>query len=180
LDEATEIKKNFYPPLNMAFMRIHYLIFVFLLQFSAMRLQAQNVTIYKLPDLQKLLQRNTDTVYVINFWATWCRPCVEELPYFEQAKITFAQQKVRIILVSLDDRADLHTKLKPFLLRKQIKSKVVLLDETDYNSWINKIEPTWEGAIPATIIYNNSKKKRTFLERELSQNELISFIQNHL
>lgn len=181
MNEVTEIQKiNFYLPLNITSMRTYCLTIVFLLQFLAMRLQGQNVPIYKLPDLQKLLQRNTDTVYVVNFWATWCRPCIEELPYFEQAKTTFAQKKVQIILVSLDDRNDLDKTVKPFLQRRTLQNEVVLLDETNYNSWINKIEPTWEGAIPATIICNNSKKKHTFSERELSQNELISLIQNHL
>ena len=84
-----------------------------------------------------------------------------ELPILKEFEIN--NPNVEITLVSLDFPEDIETRLKPFLERKGITSKVVLLDDPDQNSWINKIDPNWSGAIPFTIIFNN--ENRTFHER---------------
>ncbi|MDX5346128.1 MAG: TlpA family protein disulfide reductase [Hymenobacteraceae bacterium] len=138
---------------------------------------AQEVKPIKLPELQKILQAQHDTLYVVNFWATWCKPCVQELPHFELINTKYQQQPVKVLLVSLDFVQDLDKRVKPFVQKRNLKSKVLLLDETDYNSWINKVEPSWSGAIPATLIFNNARKQRTFIERELSQQELEELIE---
>ncbi|EPR68468.1 hypothetical protein ADICYQ_2563 [Cyclobacterium qasimii M12-11B] len=91
----------------------------------------------------------------------WCAPCVKELPIIE----AYAKKNPNadVLLVSLDFQKDIETKLKPFLKDKNISSKVILLDDPDSNSWIDKIDPNWSGAIPFTIIFNN--KNRSFHER---------------
>lgn len=120
-----------------------------------------DIPIYNFETLEPLLYTNTNKTYIINFWAMWCAPCVKELPVFELYKKD--NLDVEIILVSLDFPEDIETKLKPFLKQKGISSKVVLLDDPDANSWINKIDSNWSGAIPFTIIFNN--KNRSFHER---------------
>lgn len=109
--------------------------------------------------LEPIFHQESDTTYVINFWATWCKPCVEELPYFESLHEKFAGKKIKVILVSLDFPKDYETKLIPFVKENQLKSEVVLLTDGDYNAWIDKVSPEWGGAIPVTVIYNAEERK---------------------
>lgn len=142
--------------------------------------QAQQVALIKLPELQKRLSRKTDTTYVINFWATWCAPCVKELPYFEQVNTTYAKQKVKVLLISMDYASQLDKKVKPFVLKRGLKSEVVLLNEADPNTWMDKVDGKWSGALPFTLMINNSKQKRVAYEKEFTQPELTAALQKFL
>jgi thiol-disulfide isomerase/thioredoxin len=137
---------------------------------------AQEVELIKKDRLDALLSPSdeNDTTYVINFWATWCKPCVQEMPYFEKLNRESENSKVKVVLVSLDFKKNLDTHLKSFIRKNNIQSEVVLLDEPDYNNWINDVSSDWSGAIPATIFINGSKGKRTFHEKEFNYEELIS------
>jgi thiol-disulfide isomerase/thioredoxin len=123
---------------------------------------------------EPFLSNQNDSVYVVNFWATWCAPCVKEIPYFEKLNETYKDQKVKVLLVSLDFRKNLESALIPFINRRGIKSEVILLSDPDSNSWINKVDKNWTGAIPATLIY--TKTERSFYEKELTYNELDSLL----
>ncbi|MDA9057290.1 TlpA family protein disulfide reductase [Flavobacteriaceae bacterium] len=117
------------------------------------------------------LELEGSKTYVVNFWATWCAPCVKELPHFEMLQANY-KDSVEVILVSLDFPQQYETKLKPFIQKHNLKSKVVVLDDPDMNSWIPKVDPQWDGAIPVTLIYNASK--RLFYSRTFTYNELES------
>ena len=121
----------------------------------------EDIPIYNFESLKPLLYTNSDKVHIVNFWAIWCAPCVKELPILKEYEAN--NPNVEILLVSLDFPENIETKLKPFLKKKGITSKVVLLDDPDANSWIDKIDPNWSGAIPFTIIFNN--KNRSYHER---------------
>jgi len=129
-----------------------------------------------LPELNEQVLQTDDTLYVVNFWATWCKPCVTELPFFENANKQFAAQKVKVVLVSLDFLKD-KEKVKTFIANKQIESQVFHLNEKNPNSWLGKVDTSWSGAIPATVFYKN-KKKVHFHEGEFTQHELDSIIQS--
>lgn len=118
--------------------------------------------------LDSLLKTKNDTTYIINFWATWCIPCVAELPHFVEFQEKHNSEKVQTILISLDFVSALDKKLNPFLEKKNYRLPVFLLNEPDYNSWIDKVEPSWSGAIPATLIYNSHTNKKIFIEKELN------------
>jgi len=125
------------------------------------------VTVYeKFIDMESaiLTDLSHDTTYVINFWATWCGPCVKELPYFEELNALYDGQPFKQILVSLDDPKKLESKVMPFLVKNNIQSKVVLLADGKANSWIDKVDPNWSGAIPITLILKGDKRK--FYEQE--------------
>ncbi len=138
------------------------------------------VPVVKWDALARVLDSRADTVYVVNFWATWCKPCVMELPAFEQNARQFRDRPVRFLLVSLDFRQDLEKKVVPFVQKRQLRSEVWLLDEPDYNNWIDKVDSSWEGDIPATLIFHGSRKKRTFLAQELTADALERQIIQHL
>lgn len=122
--------------------------------------------------LEKLLNSNTDTTYIVNFWATWCGPCVEELPYFEQLNRNFASQKIRIVLVSMDFVKEKERRVVPFVERMKLQNTVWLLNEPDANSWIDRVDPSWTGALPATLLLNAKLKKRAFYEKSLNYENL--------
>ncbi|WP_339881816.1 TlpA disulfide reductase family protein [Polaribacter vadi] len=110
-------------------------------------------------ELKPYLEKNDDTTYIVNFWATWCAPCVKELPYFEKIKQEYASKNVEVLLVSLDFPKQVEKKLIPFINKKQLQSEVVLLNDNDENVWIKAIDSTWSGALPATLIYNKNNRK---------------------
>ena len=102
-----------------------------------------------------LFNQEDGTVYVINFWATWCKPCVEELPYFEKLAEEMADENVQIVMVSLDFAKDVRTKLKTFVEERPMELPVVALADQQYNNWIDRVDRRWGGAIPITILYKN-------------------------
>lgn len=125
---------------------------------------------YDFEGLKPLLETDTDTIYIVNFWATWCAPCVKELPYFEAINKEYRDKKVRVLLVSLDFPKKYDTHVKPFVKKHGLKSKVIALNDMDSNTWIPAISPEWSGAIPATLIFN--KDKRAFYEKTFTYEEL--------
>lgn len=133
--------------------------------------------VYDFNGLEKFLSTTDDKTYVVNFWATWCAPCVKELPYFEKLNATYSDQ-LEVILVSLDFPGKYETKLKPYIKEKNLQSKVIALNDVDSNSWIPKIDESWTGAIPATIIFN--KTKRQFYEQSFTYEELENEIKPFL
>lgn len=141
----------------------------------------QKITVVKSLNYQQLkpyLEKNDDNVYIVNFWATWCGPCVKELPYFEKIKAKYAQKKVKVLLVSLDFPKQVDKKLIPFINNNKIQSDVVLLDDINEDVWIKAIDKSWSGALPATLIYNKNHRKfyeQTFDYKTL-ENELQTFL----
>lgn len=134
---------------------------------------AQNKpSVYKIDDLLKRIHNSSDTIYVINFWATWCKPCVQELPDFEKLGLETKNTKVKVLLVSMDFKENLSDKVLPFLQKNNYKTECVLLDEIDGNSFINKVNPKWSGAIPATYVTKQIKKQEEFVEKKLHYEEI--------
>ena len=138
---------------------------------------AQTISVLKVNDLQKRISNNSDTTYIVNFWATWCSPCVKELPDFDSIHQLFADKKVKVILVTMDFKEELNSKVIPFIKQKNIKAEVDLLDEINGNYFIPKISESWSGAIPATLIVNNQTKTNLFFEKKLNFEFLKSQIE---
>jgi thiol-disulfide isomerase/thioredoxin len=143
-----------------AFLLILHFTFFTLHSFSQPRM-------IKFPELQQMLNNHGDTLLVVNFWATWCNPCVAELPHFIELAKDYSDKKMKVIFVSLDFKREFESKLLPFVKAKNIQSPVFLLDEPDYNSWIDKVDVRWSGAIPATLIIDE-KGQQYFYERQFA------------
>lgn len=124
--------------------------------------------------LEPMLRPNDDTVLVVNFWATWCAPCVKEFPYFERAFGEYSSKNVRFLMVSLDFPGQLEKSLLPFLKHRNSKLPVVLLDDPDQNTWINRVHPQWSGALPATLIYRGNQ--RFFFEGPVDYEDISTHI----
>jgi len=132
-------------------------------------------------ELSQIINKNDDVLYVVNFWATWCSPCVEELPEFMEINREFYKTgNFKMILVSLDKASELETVVKPFIENKKIDVDVYLLDDNKrMNYWIPSIDAGWTGAIPATVFIRNGQKLH-FEENKLDKNELKQIVQMNL
>lgn len=139
---------------------------------SHVSLLAQTVPIIDVNTLEQRLQAGADTTYVVNFWATWCGPCVKELPYFETLGKNKTNQAFKVLLVTLDFPENLTSKVLPFIRKRELRNEVLMLDEANPNAWIPRISDKWSGAIPATIFVNAEKQIRHFQEGSFKEGEL--------
>ena len=101
---------------------------------------------------EAILKHDDDKIYVINFWATWCAPCIKELPYFDELQTKYPD-KYEVVMVSLDFKKQYESRVIPFVEKKNYNSKVVMMADPKANDWIDRVDPSWSGAIPATYIY---------------------------
>lgn len=148
-------------------------LFCILLLVTSLWASAQTPVV-KFDRIEKILNTPSDKIQVINFWATWCAPCVKELPLFEKLQEERPDQ-VKVILINLDF-ADKLDRVNSFVTRKKMKAEVLLLDEIDYNTWIDKVDNEWSGAIPATLVVNTRTGRRKFVEKELAEGDLEKLI----
>lgn len=139
-----------------------------------MQLQGQLYREIGREELLEITGKRNDTTFVVNFWATWCSPCIKEIGYFEEVHRQMRDDKLKVVLISLDFPGQADERMVPFLKQKEISAPVFLMTDLNYNDWIDQVDPSWSGAIPATIIFN--KNQRIFLEKELSREELYNYV----
>jgi thiol-disulfide isomerase/thioredoxin len=137
-------------------------------------LDGVSIPVYDFDGLRPMLEARGDSILIINFWATWCRPCVEEIPDFLEAAEELKSQKLRFFFVSLDFRKNLESGVIPFVRNKGMTGRVVMLHDPDADRWISQVDANWSGAIPATLFIGHDK--RIFHEKVLSKDELIQII----
>ena len=139
---------------------------------------AQNKTsAAKMPAIKKVTAKDVrnmmDTTtgpLIINFWASWCGPCVKEIPWFERI-VAESEKPVKLILVSLDFPEDFPAKLQAFVKKQGYKAEVVFLNESNADYFIPVIDSIWNGALPGSVFINNSKKYYQFFNGQLHEEE---------
>ena len=148
-----------------------FIIFFFILFFSCSDKANKDIEVVDFDGFYSKIDLSSDDTYVINFWATWCSPCVKELPYFESVNKEYADKNVKVFLVSLDFPSQIESKLKPYIKKNKIKSNVILLDDSKINKWVPSVSEKWDGGIPATLIVNSSNYN--FYPNPLEKEELF-------
>lgn len=143
---------------------LSFSVLIFLLVYVPTSAQNQqekhDIAVVNFEELEEMLPQSEDQTVYVNFWATWCKPCIKEMPYFNEFSRKYAgDESVRVILVSLDLPVHLESRLIPFIEKRNLHPEVILLDDPDANSWIDKVHPSWSGAIPGTLVYKGGDKK---------------------
>jgi thiol-disulfide isomerase/thioredoxin len=133
-----------------------------------------NMKVYSFEEFRPWLNRQSDSLYIVNFWATWCAPCIKEIPDFEKINELYSEKKVKVLFVSLDFPNQVESRVVPFINRMNMKAEVIVLNEPNANRWIPIVSNQWSGAIPATLIYG--KNFRQFYEKEFNFEELEKII----
>lgn len=137
--------------------------------------------VIKFEEYENIINKKDDVLYVVNFWATWCGPCVREIPDFMEVNNQLADRSdFKMLLISLDSKSDLSEEVLPFLMKNNITADVYLLDDNKrMNFWMPRVDRGWSGSIPATVFYKN-KKKLHFVEQQLHKDELLATIYQYI
>ncbi|HRO43906.1 MAG TPA: TlpA disulfide reductase family protein [Flavipsychrobacter sp.] len=151
----------------------------FVIVLFSLSVHAQSIPAYKAEDVLQRIS-NPDTFYVVNFWATWCGPCVKELPEFDKLEKAFTDRPVKILLVSTDFKEDYPKKVANFIRRKKLSHEVIWLNESKPNEFIPKLASEWGGAIPATLLVYGKNQYRNFFEGSITAKQLQLLIDKQL
>ena len=146
----------------------------YILLIISINCSAQHIQVIKFNDLKQRVFNQSDTTYVVNFFASWCAPCLKEIPAFLQLIDSSQNSKTKVLLVSVEFKIDAEKNLEP-IINKYLLPPIYLLDEPNGNIWINEIDNNWSGAIPATLIVKKNRKRR-FIVTSLTFAKLIKLI----
>ena len=154
-------------------MKIHaFKIYIYLFLAFSVTAYSQNVKLINIDQLNERIKTGKDSTYVVNFWATWCAPCIKELPYLEKLQAEYKSEKLVVLLISVDFKSKLSSAVIPFVKRKNLKNEVLLLNESSPQEYIDRIDPSWSGSIPATLFIKGDKRK--FVESEFTYEQLLT------
>jgi thiol-disulfide isomerase/thioredoxin len=143
----------------------------------------QRVKAMTVAEFEQALPKEGDTLYVLNFWATWCAPCVEELPYFVALDSAWNDKPVKFILVSLDFAGQKEKALDPFLQKRKINTEVWYLKDAHGRSakgWIDRLHPNWSGSIRATLLTAGGRSLYEFKEETFTMGSLRAWLSSFI
>ena len=132
---------------------------------------AQEIKKIKINELSKMIDTST-TPLIISFWASWCAPCIHEIPWFEK-NVAASAKKVKLVLVSIDFADDYPKTITAFAKKNGYRSEILWLNETNADEFCPKIDKSWDGAIPVTLMVNNKKHYRQFFGHQLPEPRFI-------
>lgn len=150
-------------------------IFLFIVFFAAGVLAQNEIRVVKIEELKKVYIKPNDTTYIINFFATWCGPCMMEMPILNKFYSEHQNTNMQLLFVSLDNAGTLK-KLPVKLKKLGVEAPVYLLNESSDFSWLPYIDSRWQGSIPATMVVNHKKNVKAFFETPMEKGQLEFYL----
>ncbi len=132
---------------------------------------AQEIKKVKIHELEKIIAE-TKSPLIVNFFATWCKPCIEELPYFLQEFNSHKNDSLQLLMVSLDFKDFYPQKIFSFAKKRKVTAPIVWLDETNADVFCPKIDSAWSGGIPASLFINSATGYKSFYEGQINHEQL--------
>ncbi|MHA4811827.1 TlpA disulfide reductase family protein [Flavitalea flava] len=130
--------------------------------------QVQEIKKWKVSELETYI-KDCDHPLIINFWATYCTPCITEIPYFQNAVAQYKYEEVELLLVSLDPPGYNPSRIADFAKKKQFISRIIWLNEKNAANSLPKIDSGWSGGLPSSLFINNKANYRRFYDRQLTE-----------
>ena len=154
--------------------------FLIIILFSSVSAYAQEVKSLKsTQELDELKNSLKGKVVLINFWATWCKPCVKEFPELVKLYNNYKDKNFQLVFISADVPEEIESKVVPFLKSQNVDFVSYYNNFDKPEELINYIDKNWEGAIPSTYVYDKEGnmtsnilgiKNYEFFEKEITKN----------
>ena len=135
----------------------------FLINCQSQKEVQTNVALIDSAKFQNIISNNNGSVLVVNVWATWCLPCVEEMPDLVEITDFYESESVKIIGISIDYPEEIQSKILPFIKNNKLNFPIFVNDFKNDEALINFLNEKWSGAIPATFIYDKTGVQKEFL-----------------
>ncbi len=126
--------------------------------------------------LEAVRAKSRDRILVLNFWATWCKPCVEEFPELLKLRRTYHTKGLDVVFVSIDDDAKAKQKVTAFLAKMNVDGRSYIKQPGDDENFINAVNPKWSGALPATLVYDQYGRLVQMVVEQLNYFELEKIV----
>lgn len=150
-------------------------VFVWVLFVYSTSSHAQVIYKWKLQDMKNAIADAKEPT-VFNFWATFCKPCAHEIPYFQQLVKKYKSSGLKLVLVSLDMKEFYPTKIRTFAKQRKFTAPIAFLDETNADVFCPAVDSSWSGALPASLFINNKIQYRSFYEGELTKEKFEGYL----
>ena len=139
--------------------------------------RSQSIPAWKIADLNTYIDTCSKELIVINLWATFCAPCVHEIPDF--IRVAKSKNNVALLLLSVDGKSEYPKKLTRFVQKKSFDQVPnAWLDEDNADYFISAISQEWTGSIPATLFIHKPSGRKEFVEAELDKATLEKILQD--
>jgi thiol-disulfide isomerase/thioredoxin len=133
----------------------------------------------KITELESYIAR-CDHPLIVSFWATFCVPCVKEIPYFQSTVDRYKDKGVELVLVSLDLPDYYPGRIAAFVKKSGFTARILWLNETDADYFCPRVDPHWSGGIPCSLFINNTHHYRRFFDRQLTEPQVALEIKEML
>jgi thiol-disulfide isomerase/thioredoxin len=117
-----------------------------------------NIATVRENEIKSLINKRDGKILLVNIWATWCVPCREEFPDLVKVYEKY-KDKVDVAGISVDYPDEVSSKILPFVKKNQVNFPIYVNGITSAEKFIDIFDKDWNGAIPATFIYDKNGKQ---------------------
>ena len=136
--------------------------------------------ISKTDDIKSIMDANKGKVVLLNFWATWCKPCVKEFPDLVKLQNNYKDKGFVLVFISADMPEEIKSKVTPFLNQEKVDFTTYYIGSDKPEDIINYVDKDWQGAIPSTYIYDKEGNVKTSILGTKSYEQFESEITKYL